>query len=417
MSVSYEPAIVVGAGPYGLAVAAHLRGRGVPVRVFGEPMSAWTRNMPVGMFLKSAPSASSLSAPKSGYTLLDYCRETSTSLGPHGPVPIELFARYGQWFQDQLVPVEQVRVVSVRQRADRGFDVALDTGEVVTTHALVMAAGHVQFAYVPDVLQRLAGEAPLPTERLSHACHHADLSELGGSTVAVVGAGQSALESAALLHEAGALVDVIARRPALRWAGVPGETRSRRDRIVKPMSPLGPGWSLTAVHRGAAMFRHLPARTRVGLVGSVLGPSGSWWLRPRFDGVVNTHLGTEIRDAWTEGDKVVLEYTTGAGAPTRLVVDHVLAATGYRIAPGAIATLEPGVRDQIDCLGGYPVLNGSFESSVPGLYFAGLSSAATFGPLMRFVCGTEFAAPRTAAGVARRLAGAPGRAAPAATTG
>ena len=133
MSVSYEPAVVVGAGPYGLAVAAHLRAKDVPLRVFGEPMSAWTRNMPVGMCLKSAPSASSLSAPTSGYTLLDYCRHTATSLGADGPVPIELFAQYGQWFQEQLVPVEQGRVVSVRERADGGFDVALDTGEVVGT--------------------------------------------------------------------------------------------------------------------------------------------------------------------------------------------------------------------------------------------------------------------------------------------
>ena len=280
-----------------------------------------------------------------------------------------------------------------------------------------MAAGHVQFAYVPDVLQRVADNAPLPTERVSHACHHSDLSRLGGSTVAVVGAGQSALETAALLHEAGALVDVLARTSELRWAGVPADTRSRRDRIVKPMTPLGPGWSLTAVHRGPNVFRRLPARTRLNLVRSVLGPSGSWWLRPRVEGVVNMRLSTVVRDAWTEGDKVVLEYSTGGGAPTRLVVDHVIAATGYRIAPGAIATLDAGVRDRIECAGGFPELSGSFESSVPGLYFAGLSSAATFGPLMRFVCGTEFAAPRIAAGVAGRLAGAPRRAAPAATTG
>ncbi len=401
MSHSYESTVVIGAGPYGLAVAAHLRGRGVPVRVFGEPMEAWAEQMPKGMFLKSTPAASSISAPKPGYTLPDYCVASGTpSLGDHGPVPIDVFVDYGRWFQEQLVPVERERVAQVAQAAD-GFDVTLESGEVVPAKSVVMAAGHVQFAYVPEALRPLVGDAELPTERISHACHHSDLSALGGSTVAVVGGGQSALETAALLHEAGATVDVIVRAPGLRWAGIPPERRTRRDKILKPDTPLGPGWSLTAVYRGAGWFRRLPNKTRLALVESVLGPAGSWWLRPRVDGVVNVHVGTSVRRAWTEGDKVVLE-CEGDHAPDRLVVEHVIAATGYEVVPGTIRFLDSDLLDRVKLTGGFPVLNGSFESTVPGLYFAGLSTAATFGPSMRFVCGTQFAAPRIARGIARR---------------
>ena len=44
---------VIGAGPYGLSVAAHLREQSLKVIVFGRPMSFWDRNMPVGMLLRS----------------------------------------------------------------------------------------------------------------------------------------------------------------------------------------------------------------------------------------------------------------------------------------------------------------------------------------------------------------------------
>src|SRR4051794_7484875 len=152
--------VIIGAGPYGLAVGAHLRGRGVGVGVFGEPMSSWAEQMPAGMFLKSEPAASNISAPRPGYTLADYCAESGApDLGAHGPVPIGLFVEYGRWFQEQLVTLERTKVVSVAAR-QRGFEVALETGETVLASSVVMAAGHVQFAYVPDELRALAGGAP-----------------------------------------------------------------------------------------------------------------------------------------------------------------------------------------------------------------------------------------------------------------
>jgi cation diffusion facilitator CzcD-associated flavoprotein CzcO len=396
---SSPSAVVVGAGPYGLAVAAHLLDLGVRVRVFGEPMDAWRHNMPKGMFLKSEPAASSLSAPRSGYRLEDYCASIGvTRLREDQAVPIDLFVRYGRWFQEQLVPIEQERVERVRAAGD-GFEVTLGSGEVFQTRSVVMAAGHLQFTYVPPELVALAGGEPLPTPAVSHSSQHADLSMFAGCDVAVV---QSALESAALLHESGAGVHLVVRAPRVLWAGPPALERTWRDKLLKPGSGLGPGWSHFGSERGAGLIRLLPERTRLAIFKAVLGPAGAWWLHDRVEKVVEIRTSQSIAAATVEGDKVVLECSAPPGAPQRLVVDHVLAATGYRVDVDSIEFLDQNLRGRVDRVAGFPALSASFESSVPGLFFAGLSSAATFGPLMRFVCGTDFAAPRLARGVASR---------------
>ncbi len=394
-------AVVIGAGPYGLAVAAHLRGAGVTTRVFGEPMESWRSHMPVGMFLKSEPSASSISAPEPGYRLEDYCRSIGVRpLRDDEAVPIDLFVAYGRWFQTQLVPVEPARVASVSTASD-GFDVAVDTGERITTRNVVVATGHVRHARVPAALRGLAGDGSGPP-LVSHTCDHADLSRFAGSSVAVVGAGQSALESAALLREAGAEPHLIVREAKVLWAGPPEpEPRPLRHRLLKPGSPLGPGWSHVASQRGAFAVRFLPERARLRLLKIILGPAGAWWLHDRVDGVVDVRTSTEIVSATARAGRVDLSLRTATGTAS-LTVDHVLAATGYSVDLDRLDFLDPALRETITRVDGFPALHAGFESSVPGLYFAGLSSAATFGPMMRFVCGTDFAAPRLAAAVAAR---------------
>jgi len=401
MTSSTPHAVVIGAGPYGLAVSAHLRGRGLTIRTFGDPLASWRRHMPVGMYLKSEPSASSISAPALGYSLADfYVADGRRPLDDWEPLPIEMFIRYGQWFQEQLVPVEQEQIVRVA-RGERGFDVELATGEVIRTRAVVVAAGHLRFAHTPAAVAALAGDQPMPTKYVSHTNHHADLSVFAGSEVAVIGGGQSALESAALLHEAGAGVHLVVRSPRLVWSG---ETEHRvptfKEKIFKPPSCVGPGWSLATIERGAGFFPKLPVQTRLWLVKKILGPFGSWWLHDRVIGVVDVRTGQEIRAAEIQGDKVVCHIEHEHGGREQLVVDHVLAGTGYRVDVDALEFLDPNVRAGVERESGYPALGAGFDSTVPGLYFVGLASAGTFGPLMRFVCGTDFAAPRVARAVA-----------------
>jgi cation diffusion facilitator CzcD-associated flavoprotein CzcO len=384
---------VIGAGPYGLSTAAHLKGRGLNVRVFGSPMAAWDRNMPKGMLLKSPPSASMLSAPDSGFTLGDYCRQAGQpALTGHDTVPVELFVRYGRWFAEQVVPeVEDLRVRQVARQSD-GFRVKLDSGEEVRAAAVVVASGMDGFAHVPHALSQL-----VPEGLASHASHHPDLGKFAGREVVVVGAGQSAQESAALLHEAGADVRLLARAQKLVFGAGPTPPPH-----WQPDTPLGRSWGLHAVVHHAAVFRYLPQDVRLKLVRRVLGPFGSWWLKPRLDGVVPTHLGQHLTGARPDGDGVELTTRDAQGHTHTLRTGHVLAATGYRVRLDALDFLSPDLRARLARTAGYPRLDSGFASSVPGLHFTGIQAAATFGPLMRFTCGTAFAAPRLAQALAER---------------
>lgn len=392
------PAVVIGAGPYGLSVAAHLRARGINARVFGEVMSSWRSHMPAGMCLKSTPDASSLGSPAPGFTLSDYC--VSEGIRPlHGDevVPIQLFTRYGQWFQQRLVPDVEDETIREVRRTDRGFHLVLRSGEELLTPRVVVATGITGLAYVPGELSAIAPGGPSADGPVSHSSQHDNLAGFRGARVAVIGAGQSALESAALLHEAGAETTVLARDTA-RF-GTPPTTPSNplMARLPQPRSPLGPTWRIYPFSHAAGLFPYLPAATRLRLVKRVLGPLGAWWLADRVVGqipILNEHA---VRGATRDGDGIALATSCADGQHATMRVDHVLAATGYRVDLAKLGFLGPELRQQIRLTDGFPQLSGSFESSVPGMYFVGLPAAATFGPLMRFVCGAQFAARRVSA--------------------
>jgi len=402
-----KTAVVIGAGPYGLSVAAHLRANGVAVRIFGDVMSSWRSQMPAGMCLKSTPDASSLSAPTVGFRLADFCASRGAQpLGENQVVPIELFISYGQWFAERLVPgVESRQVRAVRQLGDpgRGFGLTLDTGEQIEARAVVLATGLTSMAYLPPELSSVVPAGPGPAAAVSHSSQHRDLSRYAGRRVAVIGAGQSALESAALLHEAGAAVQVLARGHA-RFGSAPARPATGlRGALPRPRSPLGPTWRIYPFSHGPALFRYLPEQTRLGLVKSVLGPLGAWWLRDRVDGVVPVRVESRVVSAGLADGQVRLTVAEAGGRHVMLAVDHVLAATGYRVDLDRLAFLGPQLQQQLRRPAGWPRLSASFESAVPGLFFTGLAAAGTFGPVMRFVCGSPFTARRVSARVAAQL--------------
>ncbi|MBR7836847.1 NAD(P)/FAD-dependent oxidoreductase [Actinospica durhamensis] len=213
--------LVLGAGPYGLSAYAHLGRHRLRTRIFGEPMRTWRSHMPAGMFLKSPPDASSIAAGRTGFSLEDYCRLTGVHMpGEHEAVPIALFREYGDWFARTLAPaVERTEVTSIARDGADGFAVDTGDGERFHTRAVVVASGLIGHAHTPPELR--------PPEDLhgaglvSHSSEHDDLSRFAGRQVAVVGAGQSALESAALLAEAGARPTVVVRKPDVVFAGSP----------------------------------------------------------------------------------------------------------------------------------------------------------------------------------------------------
>src|SRR6266849_4881057 len=201
---------IVGAGPYGLSAAAHLRTvKGLEVRVFGESMSFWERQMPAGMLLRSYWEGSHISDPHGDLTLDEYQRARGVQL-PR-PVRLDDFINYGQWFQRKAVPELDGRCVTRIEASSKCFRLMLEDGESVLAQRVVIATGIASFARRPYQF------SAVPRELASHSSEHRDFSRFARQRVVVVGGGQSALESAALLHESGAAVEVIVRAPRVYW--------------------------------------------------------------------------------------------------------------------------------------------------------------------------------------------------------
>ena len=263
-----------------------------------------------------------------------------------------------------------------------------------------MATGLSGLAHLPAALAEAAADGPTPSGPLSHSSQHHDLSRFAGKDLIVVGAGQSALETAVLAAEAGARVTVVSRgRGAVDFGAPPWDQPK-----LRPESPFGRAWSLWALSHHAQPYRHLPAGARHYLVRRVLGPLGAWWLRDRFEGRVAVREVRRIVRAGAAEGKPVLTVQTHGGRLDDLSADHVVAATGYRVDIAAMDFLGDGLRTALAVSRGTPRLGAGYRSSVPGLYFTGLPAAASYGPVMRFVCGTRFASPR----LARHLAAAHG---------
>ncbi|HEY2288855.1 MAG TPA: FAD-dependent oxidoreductase [Streptosporangiaceae bacterium] len=387
---------IVGAGPYGLSVAAHLRGAGVSFRQFGLPMHLWRDMMPRGMFLKSQGFASNLSDPERSHTLEAFCRKTGHPYASYGlPVPLDTFISYGQWFADELVPGLEEVLVTDLARTRSGFDLSLSDGSHARARNVVLAAGVEHFARVP---QLLAGLGP----HCTHPSQHTDLAAFAGQRVIVVGAGQSALESAALMHESGADVHLVARADEVKWNGQPLDpARPLPQRMAEPESGLGSGWSTWFYSRHPELFRLLPERTRTYRARTALGPAGGWWLRARVEDQFPVLTGHAVTAATAGRDGVSLSLQTRDGISRELGADHVIAATGYRPDLTRLSFLDSGLRDQLSTVDGSVAVDRSYQSSVQGLHVIGPAVAPTMGPVMRFVYGSEHASTT----VARQLAG------------
>ncbi|MCV7099765.1 NAD(P)-binding domain-containing protein [Mycobacterium palustre] len=379
---------VIGAGPYGLSVAAHLRVAGVEHEVFGEPLESWQSFMPRGMVLKSEPFASNLWDPARRFSYENYFAEKGIAYRPvHDPIPVERFLDYAHWFRRNAVG--EVRRVKVRRvaRAGNAFSLELEDGAVLTARRVVVATGHMGYRRVPDEL------AGLPEGACVHSTALNDLRPYADRDVTVIGAGASALESVALLHEAGANTRLVARRKQITWNAPALPDRGWIERLRKPESGLGPGWRSMAVSELPFVYRRVFApekRHRYFLTS--WGPSGAWWLRDRVEGKIDLLMGHQLASAQMVDGRVRLGLTGPAG-DTEVVTDHVVAATGFDVALERLDCLDPALRSRIAREGPYARLTAHFETSVPGLFIVGLAAAPVFGPVQRFMFGAKHAAP------------------------
>ena len=393
--------VVVGAGPYGLSIAAHAAAAGLRLRVFGRPMASWRDHMPEGMFLKSEPWSSNLSDPSGDITLSAYCASRSLPAEHGRPMSIDTFTEYGLWFGERAVPgIDEQMVTAVRPYRN-GFRVETADGEIVPTRTVALAVGVMPFVHRPSPL------GPLPAGLVSHSSDHRDLSVFKGKDVTVIGAGQAALETAALLAEQGAQARIVARAGGIRWNTRPqplerGLMTSLRD----PHCGLGTGWPSWVWSEIPWAVRRLPGPTRVRIAATALGPAGAWWLRDRVEGSVPVLLGHRLRSAQPRAGGVQLGFVTPDGELSAVDTEHVIAATGFVPDLARLPMIDARLRGELRRVGETgraPELNSRFESSRPGLFFAGLLTAPSFGPSMRFVYGASFTAERLVRGVKRRL--------------
>jgi len=379
---------IIGAGPYGLSIAAHFRRQGIPFRIFGRPMDSWLAHMPKGMMLKSDGFASNIYDPENAFTLERFCAERGIEYADSGlPVRLETFAEYGLAFRDRMVPeLEDKLVVSVDRLAE-GFRLGFEDGETLQARTLVLAVGITHFDYVPGELAQLAPEF------VSHSARHHEVEPFRGRNVVVVGGGASALDLAGLLQEAGANVQLVSRRKELKFHSQPtGKPRSGWQQIRHPQSGLGPGMRSRFFADLPMVFHYLPERLRIEAVRKSLGPSGGWFIRDKVIGKVPLHLGCTTQGAEVQGGRVHLRLRAEDGSEREIVTEHIIAATGYKVDLERLRFFSGEIRSKVKAIHGAPVLASNFESSIPGLYFAGVAAANSFGPVMRFAFGAGFAA-------------------------
>jgi len=370
---------VIGAGPYGLSSAAYLRAAGIETRVFGEPMAFWENQMPAGMCLRSNWGASHIADPRQALTLDEYCRQMGNHISK--PIPLDRFVDYGRWYQSQAVPNLEKRQVRSIELAPRGFKLALEDGEEFVSKRVVVATGIGVFTARPKEFDKI------PAALASHASEHNDLSKFKGLRVVVIGGGQSALESAALFKEAGIQVEVIARAKTLNWVGLHARLHhlGLLSKMLYSKRDVGPA----GISRLVAMplvFRRFPRAFQSRTAYRAIRPAGAGWLLPRLTDVPIT-LGRRVVSATTSGSQLLLNLDDG----TERLVDHAVLATGFRVDVSKYPFLSEPIVKQLSVINGYPILKRGLESSIPGLHFAGKSAAWSFGPLLGFVSGAEFA--------------------------
>jgi hypothetical protein len=380
---------IVGAGPYGLSAGAHLQQiPGLEVRSFGDPMEFWKTFMPAGMFLRSPWSASTISDPANALTIDQFNALQKTKVPV--PIPLDTFVQYGLWFRQQALPGLETRKIQHIERDAAGFRVTSETGESWISTRVVIAAGLGSFARRPEAFSKLSPQF------VTHCSDQRDVERFRGRRVAVIGAGQSALESAALIHEAGGNVELLVRQKGVHWLGWRAKLQrfGPFGKLLYAPTDIGPA----GVSRIVAMpnsVKYFPRVIQNKFRTRSLRPAGARWLIERTKDVTIS-TSRFVTSAEVRGQEVHLKLNDG----TTRVVDHVLLGTGYRVDVSRYPFLSPEIVHSLRMTDGFPQLRAGLESSVPRLHFLGAPAAWSFGPLMYFVCGTDFAAKELARSIA-----------------
>jgi lysine/ornithine N-monooxygenase len=378
-------AAIIGAGPFGLSISAHLYER--RICIFGRPMQTWRERMPAEMLLRSAWEETSLSAPEAAGTIDVWSRQTGEAR--EEPIPLAKFLRYSDWFREQFVAdVRPVDAESV-EYAGGTYRVTGTDGSVEDARQLILAVGVIPFRHAPASLAEGLGEG------VELAADRQDFAALADRRVVVVGGGQSGLEAAGLAAHAGADVQLVTRS-SIRWFAdrEPHNPRSklgqRLYRIAYPVVGYGPP-PLNRIVTRPDLYAKLPFGFRSRLTRRLLRSGGSPWLRAQVEDKVVLRPGTHVDALDRSNGALRLRLSDGAEAEA----DVVLIAAGYRFSTKQLSFLSPELRASISTTNDWPDLDRGFRSaSMPSMFLVGYPAEGRFGPISRYVLGADFTARR-----------------------
>lgn len=350
--------IIVGSGPFGISLASHAVSNNLKYKLFGYPMDFWKNQMPQDMFIRTPHEFVSFSDSKDELTVQQFSKETGTEL--FTPLPRPIFIEYANWFAKKSgIEFTKEKVTKVSHN-DGYYEVISESGEHYVSRNVVVATGVEHYKYLPDFLKGM------PSNLVSHTSGYTKFSHLKGKKVVVLGSGQSAWEAAGLLHRDGAEVELIYRKRTPNYAG------SRENEI--------------ALRDVGNVFYNLPKVEKETGWGQSPG-SIAHFLKPFVEGIVPQSPGVEIKKVeMVNKDEIQITLSNGE----ERLVNHIVAATGFRIDIDKVPFFDKNLLSAIDREEGYfhfPKLNESFESSFPGLYFAGPLSSHSHGPTFRFILG------------------------------
>jgi cation diffusion facilitator CzcD-associated flavoprotein CzcO len=363
--------------------------------------------MPAEMLLKSGGFASNLSSGSVPFTLEDFCKLTGRRYhATQIPISVRDFIAYGKEFARRFVPnLEEQNVASV-DREDGLFRVTLASGDSLFARHVIVATGVSLFQYIPADL------AHLPKDMVTHTTVHRLFEDFAGQDVTVLGRGASSLNAAAALHEVGSRVTLLTRKFKIHFHETGGdEKRPLLQRLLHPASPLGHSLRSWISSSAPGLMRALPGPVHDLIIYKHLVPAGGATLRERVQGKFPVLLGwtiasAELIEAPNASDRRIRLALTNAEGDTREhITSHIIAGTGFRMDMNRYRFLNNAVRAGIDCRrDGAPVLSSKFETSVKGLSMIGPVAHSSFGPLLRFAAGSEFAATQVTKHLVRSLA-------------
>ncbi len=357
--------LIIGAGPFGLALAAQAQHEDIDHVIVGKPMEFWRSNMPKGMFLRSA--CDWHYDAQDVHTIEAYLQSRGQTPRDVEPLSVDFYLTYVDWFQKQKniqsLPISIERLDSSNEH----FVATTANGDVINANNVVLAPGFRHFAHIPEELK-----AKLPPGSFQHTCDYVDFSDAANKRYLLIGGRQSAFEWAALLLEAGATAVHLSHRHAspayavADWSWV----KPLVDNMVED-----PNW-----------FRRLSQKEKDDI-------SYRMWSegRLKIEPWLESRLRNERVKVWPHTELVSCvpnesgEFEVRLTNEEAITVDKVVLATGYKVDLARLPVLAAGnLLERIETRNGFPVLDDHFETTVPGLFITSMPAVQDFGPFFGF---------------------------------